>query len=97
LPSLLAVKGYAAASVDSVWEDSLSVAIKLFVGNKYQWQKLSVNDSDQVLLNSVGYTPGRFSQQNFSSLQLEQLYNAVLNYCSNNGYPFAGIYLDSLI
>ena len=38
LPALLAVKGFAAASVDSVWEDSSSVSAKLFTGNKYQWQ-----------------------------------------------------------
>src|SRR5580765_4395594 len=96
LPSLLAVKGYAAASVDSVWEDSASVSIKLFIGKKYQWKQLSVSDSDYVLLNSLGYTPENFNQQNFSSIKLEQLYNDVLNYYSNSGYPFAGIYLDSL-
>ena len=40
LPQLLALKGYAAASVDSVWEDSTAVYINLFTGNKYRWQKL---------------------------------------------------------
>src|SRR3954452_11353660 len=34
LPSLLATKGYVAASVDSVWEGSQSVSIRLFAGNK---------------------------------------------------------------
>ena len=77
LPSLLAVKGYATASVDSVWEDPSSVTIKLFAGNKYQWQKLFVSDSDHVLLNSIGYTADNFNRQNFSSLQLEQLYDDV--------------------
>ncbi|MBV9962353.1 MAG: hypothetical protein JO072_08905, partial [Parafilimonas sp.] len=96
LPSLLAIKGYAAASVDSVWEDSTSVSIKLFTGDKYQWLNLSVNDSDYVLLNALGYNMNNFSKQNFSSEKLEQLYNDVLNYYNNNGYPFANIFLDSL-
>jgi outer membrane protein assembly factor BamA len=97
LPSLLAVKGYAAASVDSVWEDSVSVSIKLFMGKKYQWKQFSVSDSDYVLLNSLGYTTEKFNRQNFSPIKLEQLYNDVLNYYNNNGYPFSEwIYLDSV-
>ncbi len=93
---MLAIKGYAAASVDSVWEDSTSVSIKLFIGEKYEWQKLSVNDSDKVLLSSLGYNTENFTKQNFSASKLEQLYNDVINYYSNNGYPFATIFLDSI-
>ncbi len=96
LPSLLAMQGYAAASVDSVWEDSSSISIKLFTGNKYQWQKLSVSNSDAALLNTLGYNTEDFNKQNFSSSKLQQLYNDVLNYYGNNGYPFANIFLDSL-
>ncbi|MEP6683564.1 MAG: hypothetical protein ABJA35_09900 [Parafilimonas sp.] len=96
LPGLLIIKGYASASVDSLWEDSSSVSIKLFTGEKYLWQKLSVDDSDYTLLNSLGYHSENFSKQNFSSVKLEQLYNDVLNYYSNNGYPFATVFLDSI-
>ncbi len=96
LPSLLAIKGYAAASVDSVWEDSSSVSIKLFTGNKYEWKKISVSDADEALLNSLGYHTENFSKQNFSASTLENLYNDVLNYYSNNGHPFAHIFLDSI-
>src|ERR1044072_9395474 len=56
LPSLLGVKGYAAASVDSLWEDSTAVYINLYTGNQYVWQELSLKDSDVVLLSSLGYT-----------------------------------------
>jgi outer membrane protein assembly factor BamA len=96
LPALLAIKGYAAASVDSLWEDSTVVYIKLFVGKKYEWQKLSVHDSDKTLLSSLGYNTGTFDQQNFSALKLQQLYGDVINYYSNTGYPFATIFLDSI-
>ncbi len=97
LPSLLAVKGYAAASVDSVWEDSLSVSIKLFVGEKYEWQKLSVNDSDKILLSSLGYHAENITKQNFTFAKLEQLYSDVNNYYTNSGYPFSTIFLDSIL
>ncbi len=96
LPSLLAIKGYATASVDSIWEDSNSVSIKLFIGEKYEWQKLSINDSNKTLLASLRYNAESFSKQNFTALKLQQLYNDISNYYSNNGYPFATIFLDSV-
>jgi len=96
LPALLAVKGYAAASVDSVWEDSSSVSIKVFAGEQYQWQQLSISDTDKVLLSSLGYNADNIIKQNFSATKLEQLYNDVINYYSNNGYPFATIFLDRI-
>ncbi len=96
LPALLSIKGYAAASIDSVWEDSSSVSIKLFSGEKYEWQKLSINDSDKNLVVSLGYNLEKITQQNFSAAKLEDIYNAVIDYYSNNGYPFAKVFLDSL-
>ena len=96
LPALLAIRGYATASVDSVSEDSNSVSIKLYVGERYEWQKLSVNDSDKTLLSLLGYNTENFTKQTFSASKLQQLYNDVINYYSNNGYPFATIFLDSI-
>ncbi|HVX26379.1 MAG TPA: POTRA domain-containing protein, partial [Parafilimonas sp.] len=96
LPLLLAIKGFITTSVDSVWEDSFSVSTKLFIGKKYEWQKLSINDSNKILLSSLGYNTDNFIKQNFSTAKLEQLYNDVINYYSNNGYPFSTIYLDSI-
>ena len=80
LPSLLAIKGFAAASIDSVWEDSSSVSINLFVGEKYEWQKLFVNDSNKTLLSSLGYSAENFTKQDFSAVKLQQLYDDVINY-----------------
>lgn len=96
LTSLLGIKGYASASVDSVWEDTSSVSINLFTGKKYQWQRLAIHNIERTLLNTLGYDIKDFSSQHFSIATLEKLYNDVLDYYSNNGYPFANIYLDSI-
>jgi outer membrane protein assembly factor BamA len=96
LPLMLATKGYVTASVDSLWEDSQSVSVKLFAGNKYRWRQLKINDADKPLLNSLGYDSTDFDDRNFSQEKLEHLYDDVLNFYSNNGYPFAHISLDSI-
>ena len=96
LPQLLALKGYASSSVDSIREDSASVWIKLFIGNKFTWEKLSISDSANNLLNTLGYHPSEFDHQNFLQQNLEKLYNDVLGHFADNGYPFAKISLDSI-
>lgn len=96
LPAMLALKGYAAASIDSVWEDSLSVSIKLFIGEKYEWQKLLIDKNNESLITALGYNFQNITKQNFSTAALQQLYNGVINYYSDNGYPFAKVFFDSL-
>src|SRR5206468_12064616 len=45
LPQLLMTKGYIGASVDSVWEDSSSVQLLLFMGEKYVWDSLHIDEN----------------------------------------------------
>ena len=42
LPDLLAKKGYASASVDSILEDSIFTTVHLFVGEQYYWGQLKL-------------------------------------------------------
>lgn len=96
LPSLLTAKGYISASTDSVWEDSTSVSLLLFTGKKYEWDSLNVSFSDWPLLNQLGYYQSSFNSKPFDQQKVTEAYNQLLDYFSNNGYPFAKIYLDSI-
>ncbi|MEP7318708.1 MAG: hypothetical protein ABI921_08195 [Panacibacter sp.] len=96
LPSLLTAKGYISASIDSVWEDSGSVSLLLFPGQKYEWDSLHVTEADWPLLNQLGYYQNSFNSKPFDQQKVTAAYNRLLDYFSNNGYPFAKIYLDSV-
>jgi len=96
LPQLLITKGYISASVDSVWEDSSSVSIQLFTGKKYKWNNLYVEESDWPLLNELGYNHSSFTHKPFDQEKVNAVYNQLLDYFSNTGYPFAQIFLDSV-
>ncbi len=97
LPVLLTAKGYISASIDFVWEDSSSVSILLFPGQKYEWENLHFKESDLPLLNQLGYYRASFNSKLFNQQKVGVLYNQLLDYFSNNGYPFAIVYLDSLV
>jgi len=96
LPQLLMTKGYISASVDSVWEDSSSVSILLFTGKKYKWDSLHVDEKDWPLLNNLGYSRSSFNNKPFDQQKVNVVYNQLLDYFSNIGYPFAKIFLDSV-
>lgn len=96
LPGLLSAKGYISASVDAVKEDSNTVYITLFTGKKYTWESLSVTDEDWQVLDQLGYNKGAFSNKAFDQQKVTEVYNRLLNYFSNNGYPFAQVSLDSI-
>ncbi len=97
LPSLLMTKGYLSASVDSIWEDSSSVHLLLFTGKKYVWGRLDIDSNDWPLLNQLGYYNSSFNSKFFDEQKVNFLYHQLLSYFSNNGYPFARIYLDSIL
>ena len=96
LSQLLMTKGYISASVDSVWEDSSSVSILLFIGKKYTWDSLHVDEKNWLLLNNLGYSKTSFNNKPFDQQKVNVVYNQLLDYFSNSGYPFAKIFLDSV-
>lgn len=96
LPALLSTKGYPAASVDSIWEDSASVNIRLFLGQQYRWIKLLPDSIDKKAIAESGYIEKNYTNQLLSIEQLQKMQLRILNYYEKNGYPFAQIFLDSV-
>ena len=87
LPSLLQSKGFLAASVDSVQYDSLSAFVILYLGEQYQWTRISTRPEDAALLEAV-----RWPQQSFTGQvdfeKLRQWQQRILDYLEENGHPF---------
>lgn len=97
LPTLLAAKGYISASVDAIKEDSATVYITLFTGKKYTWEQLFITEEDWSLLDQLGYNRNAFNNKPFDQQKVSGVYEKLLNYLADNGYPFAEISLDSIV
>lgn len=96
LPETLVGKGYPAASVDSIFYDSLSTHIILYLGEQYKWIEIKTDSIDKKLLNDINWNDKllKNNKLDYNRLQLNQ--QKILNYYENNGYPFAAIKLDSI-
>src|SRR5450432_4450709 len=55
IPSLLQVKGYMTASVDTVGYDSTGASVRLYIGPVYRWARISTRKIEPALLGAVGW------------------------------------------
>ncbi len=95
VPQILFANGFPTASIDSISITDSTMHLFVYLGSKFQIVNLSVSSIEKKVLESVGYSERKNSKISFQKFQLirEQL----LNYFENNGYPFASIFLDSII
>lgn len=97
LTGLLQAKGYVTASVDSLKYDSSFARIVVFAGELYRWAQLDPTNIEPALLDAVGWREKLFSNKPLDFGQVQLLQEKMLDQLENTGYPFAKIYLDSLL
>ena len=97
IPALLAAKGYPVASLDSVWRQGDTTHILLYQGTKYNWIQLNPFDIEKAALDAGGYKGKNYSDKPLNISQLQVMEQRMLNYYEKQGYPFAAVYLDSVL
>ncbi len=93
LPQTLVGQGYPAASVDSVYFDSLAAHVFLFLGPKFKWIEVNIDNVERKALDQSGWNKNK--KIDFNELQSRQ--QKILTYYENTGYPFTEIKLDSIL
>jgi outer membrane protein assembly factor BamA len=96
LPATLAAKGYPTASVDTVYMDSTSAHIDLFLGQQYSWSEIRTDSVEKRVLESTGWNKKFLKSKKFDFERLEALKQSIITYYGRNGYPFARVMVDSI-
>jgi len=96
LPETLISKGYPAASVDSVYFDSTTANIYLFLGVQYRWAEINTDSVEKRVLEQSGWNEKQFLNRKIDLSELQSRQQRILNYYEDIGYPFAEIKLDSI-
>jgi len=96
LPSLLATKGFPAASVDTIYFDSTSAYIDLFTGPEYTSVTVNADSVEPKALDAAGWNSETYQNKllDFADIKLQQ--QRMLRYYENSGYPFASVRLDNV-
>jgi outer membrane translocation and assembly module TamA len=94
LPGLLQSKGYPAASIDTVYYDSLGAVCSLYIGDNFEWALFRIDSADRKLFDAINWRTSHKHVFGFEeALEARQ---KLLDYLENNGYPFAKIKFDSI-
>ena len=96
LPSLLQAKGFVNASLDSIFFDTTTARLVLYIGEQYKWAHINIAAADPQVLSNSGWNGKIFSNKPMNFDQLRGFQENMLVYLENNGYPFAKVYLDSI-
>lgn len=89
--------GFLLATVDSTTCQNQKCKVFLQAGPKYLWAQLDNGNLAPELLKEVGYRDPIYQNKVFRYQEVADLQNKLLDYCENNGYPFASVWLDSLV
>jgi len=89
-------QAYLTASLDSISRKDNTFEALLFVGEKYEWAKLENGNIDDLFLAKIGFREKLYENKPFDYSQVVKLKKALLDYCENNGYPFASVKLANI-
>jgi len=89
-------EGYLLALADTLVCDSLQCKAVIHTGPAYEWAYLKKGNVDQEILSHTGFHEKLYAHTKFSPAQVSKLLERILNWCDNNGYPFARVRLDSV-
>ncbi|MBL56043.1 MAG: hypothetical protein CMP61_02545 [Flavobacteriales bacterium] len=87
-------QGYLTFSIDSlVPKDSNNFTGFIHLGKQYFWKKIELQSKEYDIPN---YVKGKWRKQLVSGLDIAKRLNNIVEYFSNNGYPFAKVNLDHI-
>lgn len=89
-------EGYLLATYHNIKTDSAGMKILFIPGGIFQWAKLRKGNVPSVWLAKSGFHEEVFDNKYFFYKDVLKIFDNLLSYAENNGYPFAAIRLDSV-
>jgi outer membrane protein assembly factor BamA len=92
----LHAQSYLEAAFDSIRMSPKSITANLHIGKPYKWANLRNGNVNTDYLSQVGYRERLFDGKPFSSKEITDIEEKLLNFAEDTGFPFAQVWLDSI-
>ena len=96
LVSQLQFKGYLLSEITMINVNTKSAEIVINPNKRYKLVSLAQGNLAPEVAQAVGFKQNSFAQTDFNIERLNQLFENLLVYFDNKGFPFANISLDSI-
>src|SRR6186713_3443019 len=80
LPSLLQAKGFVNASLDSIYFDTASAKLVIYLGERYKWAHINTAAADPEILSVSGWNEKLFANKPINFDQLKGFQERMLAY-----------------
>ena len=90
-------QAYLESSFDFISKKDSILTLKFHLGNRYEWAQLRNGNVSEAFLSQVGYREKLFENKAFIYSEIADIEEKLLSYAEDNGYPFAQVWLDSLV
>ena len=97
LMGVLYKEGHLAASVDSLVEEGDLAVAYIYLGERFEWAELKGGNVDQEILSSIRFREKLFYNEELDPDQVSHIYSSILEFCEDNGYPFASIRMTEVM
>jgi hypothetical protein len=94
--SQLQFKGFLLAEIKTITFNNNNAVAIINLNKLYKLAWLSAGNLPETAIRAIGFKEKEFKNIAFNPLQLTQLFNSLLTYLDNTGYPFASLSLDSI-
>lgn len=92
----LFAQGFLGCSIDSIYQFDSTLVVQTFLGEKYQWASLRNGNIPEHLLIQYRFNPSKYFGKAIQPQSLNPLFEKIVRYYEDNGYPFCSLQLDSL-
>ncbi len=90
-------KGYLTASIDSLTWDETRASASVTTGAKFIWALLKNKNIPAALLASSHFDEVNYFNTPVDIKKIYPVFEKIIRYFEDNGYPFADVYLDSVL
>lgn len=88
--------GYLEAEYEALQCQADTCLCPLRVGTRYEWASLQNGNIPDDLLDAINFRAQLYQNKPFYYKEIAKLQKELLDYCENNGYPFAYVWIDSI-
>ncbi len=88
--------GYITSEVTKFDSSSTPWLVHINIGEQYAWKNLSPGNAEEGMLSKIGFRDKLYRNRPMSSESVQKLFENVIDYYENNGYPFASVQFDSV-
>jgi len=94
--SQLQFNGHLLAEITDIAFAKNEASINIKANKLYRWVNLSIGNLPLAISQNVGFRERNYKEARFNVNDLKKLFEALLVYYENNGYPFASVSLQQI-